>query len=238
MNRNQLFALGLVTCSAMACGAPSSPAEGDVSVAASDLTNGVVSPASRPVDGNHVEFNLFPNAKFLPCFAQYPGDSTRPPVIVVDVSRGELNDTLTLTGKNIKPGLQFDMFTVERSALRADASNDPAFKGFGLAWYQSDLHADGGGNLNTTIRTILLDQIFGFDTDVNLAPRNTFHVGFWFNNPEDAVACGFDATKPTPFNGEHRAGPLAMISVPNSSTTFGPLCAKVDWSVSPPRCEP
>ena len=43
---------------------------------------------------------------------------------------------------------------------------------------------------------------------------NTFHVGFWFNDPADAAACNFDVTKPTPFNGEHRAGPLAMISRP------------------------
>jgi hypothetical protein len=33
---------------------------------------------------------------------------------------------------------------------------------------------------------------------------------FWFNNPADAAACGF--TGVTPFNGEHQAGPLAMIS--------------------------
>src|SRR5207245_5841864 len=141
-------------------------------------------------------------------------------------------------GKNIKPGLKFDMFTVERSFLNAWAKPDANFRGFGLAWYQSDLQADGGGGMFTTIKTILLDQIFGFDTDVNLEPRNTFHVVFWFNNPQDAVACGFDASKPTPFNGDHHAGPLAMISIPNAKSALGPLCANVDWSVSPARCEP
>jgi hypothetical protein len=35
--------------------------------------------------------------------------------------------------------------------------------------------------------------------------NNTFHMGFWFNDPNDAAPCGFDVTKPTPFNGEHRA---------------------------------
>jgi hypothetical protein len=52
------------------------------------------------------------------------------------------------------------------------------------------------------------------------------------------VACGFDASKPTPFNGEHKAGPLGMISVPGARSNIGPLCTNVDWSVSPPRCNP
>ena len=68
-------------------------------------------------------------------------------------------------------------------------------------------------------------------------PTNTFHVGFWFNNPADAAACGFDATSPTPFNGEHRAGPLAMISVPDATTGLGPLCLNPDAS-QPSGCNP
>ena len=66
----------------------------------------------------------------------------------------------------------------------------------------------------------------------------TFEVGFWFNDPQAAVSCGFDPTKPTPFNGEHQAGPLAMISLPNAQTGLGPLCTKPDTSVSPARCDP
>jgi hypothetical protein len=51
-------------------------------------------------------------------------------------------------------------------------------------------------------------------------------LGFWFNNPQDAVACGFNAATPTPFNGEHKAGPNAMISVPDATTNLGPLCTQ------------
>jgi hypothetical protein len=51
---------------------------------------------------------------------------------------------------------------------------------------------------------------------------NTFNVGFWFNNPADAASCGF--TGVTPFNGEHQAGPLAMISRLDARTNLGPLC--------------
>ena len=128
-----------------------------------------------------------------------------------------------------------------RSNLLADATPDPAFTNFGFAWYQSDLEANKEGKISGTIKTILLDQIFGFDPDLsNPNPVNTFHVGFWFNNPNDANVdgCVFDVTRPTPFNGEHKAGPVAMISVPDSETNLGPLCTNPDDSHTPATCNP
>jgi len=89
------------------------------------------------------------------------------------------------------------------------------------------------------IKTILLDEIFGFDPDVRLAPTNAFHVGFWFDNPQDAAAlstCHFDPTKPTPFNGEHKAGPFAMLSVPDAKSGLGPLCTDPNNSTVPATC--
>jgi len=188
---------------------------------------------------HEIEFDLVPNPKFLNCLAQFPGDPSRPPMAHVKVTRGVLNDRLIMRIKNIKPDLAFDLFTVQRSSLLANGSPNPAFSGsFGLAWYQSDVEADDDGDGIVIIRTILLDQIFGFDPDVSLPPTNTFHVGFWFNNPQDAASCGFDVTKPTPFNGEHKAGPLAMISVPNATTDLGPLCTDPNTSTSPATCNP
>jgi hypothetical protein len=231
--------LGCIVFSALACGAPAS--SGDVtgeSTAAASSELAATAPAA-PASKDSLDFDLYLNPKFASCIAAYPSDLAHYyPQAHVHVQRGELNDELTLAGKNIKPGLKFDMFTVERSFLNAQAAVDPAFHGFGLAWYQSDLEADWNGKMDVTIKTILLDQIFGFDTDVNLEPRNTFHVGFWFNDPQDAVACGFDASKPTPFNGDHKAGPLAMISVPGGRSNLGPLCTNIDWSVTPARCIP
>jgi hypothetical protein len=200
-----------------------------------DIVQAGVNP---PAQTDVVKFDLHPNPKFLSCLAAYPNDPTRAPAVHVEVVRGTLNDGLFLRGKNIKPQLAFDLFTVENSSLSADGTPDPSFKNFGLAWYQSDLEADDDGSMRVSIRTILLDQIFGFDPNVNLPPTSTFEVGFWFNNPQDAVACGFDATKPTPFNGEHQAGPLAMITVPDATTGLGPLCTKPDTSVTPARCSP
>ncbi len=168
-----------------------------------------------------IEFDLHPNPGVVACLGTTNGPT---PTAHVTVTRGPLNDTLVIRARNIKPHLAFDMFTIQRSSLLPDGTVDPNFTNFGLAWYQSDLHADEDGTFTTTIKTILLDQIFGFDPDVALTPLNTFHVGFWFNNPKSAKNCGFDPTHPTPFNGEHKAGPVAMISVPDEDTNLGPLC--------------
>jgi hypothetical protein len=127
---------------------------------------------------------------------------------------------------HLKPHLAFDLFTIQNSNLLASGAPDPEFKNFGLAWYQTDVQADSNGEAEVAIKTILLDQIFGFDPASGLQPTHTFHVGFWFNNPDDAVACGFDPRKPTPFNGEQHAGPNAMISLPTAVTGLGPLCTQ------------
>lgn len=170
-----------------------------------------------------VEFDLHVNPKIVSCLGVSGGPA---PTAHVTVTRGKLSDTLKIEADNIRPHLAFDMFTVQRSSLLSDGTADPNFTNFGLAWYQSDLEANGKGHFSATIKTILLDQIFGFDPDVALSPLNTFHVGFWFNDPNDANTngCTFDVTHPTPFNGEHAAGPVAMISVPDENTDLGPLC--------------
>ncbi len=184
---------------------------------------------------SHTQFDLVPEAKTVACLSVRGGPT---PKAHVTVQRGSLNDTLTIEAENIKPGLSFDMFTVQRSNLLANGTPNPAFKTFGFAWYQSDLQASSAGKFKVVIKTILLDQIFGFDPDLSKTNFNAFNVGFWFNNPHDAAACGFDVTKPTPFNGEHKAGPAAMISVPDSVTGLGPLCTNPNKLTTPATCNP
>jgi hypothetical protein len=174
---------------------------------------------------DQISFDLHVNPKFAACQGVPNGPA---PAVHVTVKRGKLADTLTIEGINFLPHLAFDMFTVQRSNLLANGTPDPNFTNFGMAWYQSDLQANALGQFKTTIKTILLDQIFGFDPDAALPPTNTFHVGFWFNDPNDANknGCTFDITKFTPFNGEHHAGPVAFISLPDAQTNLGPLCTK------------
>jgi hypothetical protein len=48
---------------------------------------------------------------------------------------GKLNDTLTLELEHFKPGLAFDLFTVERSKLLSNGTVDPSTTfTFGLVW--------------------------------------------------------------------------------------------------------
>jgi hypothetical protein len=216
-------------------------ATGAMVVALSAAIGGIMVPATAAAQDkkDEVSFDLVPNPQFVNCLR---GSSSEEPTARATVIRGKLNDTLILDLDGIKPGLAFDLFTIQRSSLLSEGVPDPAFKGsFGLAWYQSDIEigkkTDDG---HVRIKTILLDQIFGFDPDAALPPTNTFHVGFWFNNPQDAAACGFPADNPakfTPFNGEHKAGPLAMISVPDPSTKLGPLCTDPDPQ-HPGACNP
>lgn len=193
--------------------------------------------AQSTVPGTH--FELFPNPKFVSCLG-VPGGAT--PKAQVTVIPGQLNDTLVIKAENIRPGLGFDLFTIERTNLLADHSVDPAFANkFGLSWYQSDLQANAQGRIQATIKTVLLNEIFGFDSDLsNPAPINTFNLGFWFNNPNDATVdgCTFDVTHPTPFNGEHNAGPLAMSSAPDAVTNLGPLCTTPNTDNQPATCNP
>jgi hypothetical protein len=176
-------------------------------------------------------FPLFPNPATVNCLR---ASSSVTPTATATVKRGPLNDQLTLTLKNFKVGLGFDLFTVQRSNQNANGTPVAGFTSFGLAWYQSDIHITGATS-TVTIKTILLDQIFGFDPDVSLAPTNTFHVGFWFDKPADAAPCV--GTVVTPFNGTHDAGPLAFITRPRANG-LGPLCTSPNLSTHPPTCNP
>ena len=183
------------------------------------LSVGSAAAQSRLAQVHKITFDLAVQPKFASCLGV---TGSAAPTATVTVTRGELHDTLTLKAYNIKPNLGFDLFTIQNTNLLANGEPDPNFVNFGLAWYQTDVQANAEGEAQVTINTILLDQIFGFDPASSLSPTHTFHVGFWFNNPEDAAACSF--TGSTPFNGEQDAGPNAMISLPNATTDLGPLC--------------
>jgi hypothetical protein len=174
---------------------------GTIIFALASIMGAAVSPvaASAQNKKDEITFDLVPNPQFVDCLRKSSYEEPRARATVI---RGKLNDTMILDLDGFKPGLAFDLFTVQRSPFLSDKTPDPNFKNvfkgsFGLAWYQSDIeigkNTDDG---HVRIKTILLDQIFGFDPDASLPPTNTFHVGFWFNNPQDAAACGFPADDP------------------------------------------
>ena len=168
-------------------------------------------------------FNLAIVPQFADCLRANPSEAPR---VRGTVIRGKQNDTLILDMDGIKPNLTLSVFSDERSLFGPDGLKDPKFHGFGLSWYQGDIstgkHDDDG---HVRLQTVLSDETFGFDPDVNLPPTNAFHIGLWFDDPESAVACGFvpNPNKPGPFNGEHNSGPLAFQTVPDGNGV-GPLC--------------
>ena len=85
---------------------------------------------------DEITFNLVPNPDTVGCLR---ANNTEEPRARATVIRGKVNDTLILDLDGIRPGLAFDLFTVQRSPLLADGSKDPAFTNvfngsFGLAW--------------------------------------------------------------------------------------------------------
>jgi hypothetical protein len=136
------------------------------------------------------------------------------------------NETMTLNASGLPPNTGFDLFITQ-------LPNAP----FGVSWYQSDLQSRGDGTASITVIGRFNIETFavapgvgaapqehpGTDASSNpaFAPVHTFHVGFWFNSPTDAVKAGCPATV-TPFNGEHTAGVQAM-STRNFPDLQGPL---------------
>jgi len=61
------------------------------------------------------------------------------------------------------------------------------------------------------------------DADMNPAtpPVHTYHLGLWFNSPNDAAAAGCPNTV-TPFNGDHTAG-IQVLNTSNFADDQGPL---------------
>jgi hypothetical protein len=188
-------------------------------VAVAVLAGSVGMAAAASSKPDETTFQMFPQAAQVNCLKPKPSSPT--PRVTVTVRRGDLNDRADIQLHGFKPNLAFDLFTIQHSPQTATGAADPN-SSVGLAWYQSDLQVGSHGSGHAQVRTVLLDQIFGVDKDVALPPTNTFHLGFWFNNPADAAQCGF--TGSTPFNGEHNAGPLAFVTRPDATTNLGPLC--------------
>jgi hypothetical protein len=146
----------------------------------------------------------------------------------VKIVSHELNETMTVNAAGLPANTDFDLFITQ-------LPNAP----FGLSWYQSDLQSDSHGNAAVTVVGRFNIETFAVAPGTGAAPTphsskdaasnpafapiHTFHVGFWFNSPADAVKAGCPGTV-TPFNGDHTAGIQAM-STRNFADLKGPLSA-------------
>jgi len=168
-----------------------------------------------------IEFDMVVSTGAATCLPQASGHVTitsQGPVEVMDVE---------VTG--LPPKTEFDFFVIQLPKAP-----------FGLSWYQGDIetNADGRGHQRFigrfSIETFIVapgsgsapvvhDQPPFPDANSNpaTAPVHTFHLGLWFNSPNDAAAAGCP-TAVTPFNGDHTAG-IQVLNTSNFPDLEGPL---------------
>jgi hypothetical protein len=138
-------------------------------------------------------------------------------------------EILKVKVKGLPPKTDFDFFVIQQP-------NGP----FGMSWYQGDIDTDDNGEGHGrfigrfSIETFVVapgsvDAPLTFEDTPNpsvsqnpkTGPIQMYHLGLWFNSPEDAVNAGCPAGH-TPFNGEHDAGPQ-VLNTSNFPNLQGPL---------------
>ena len=141
-------------------------------------------------------------------------------------SDGEAED-MTVSVSGLPPKTGFDFFVIQF----------PTGPNFGLSWYQGDIETNGAGkgvqhfrgrfNIETFIvapgMPAPAPKVFDDNATTNppTPPVQIYHLGLWFNSPDDAKAAGCPANV-TPFNGEHHAG-IQVLNTSNFLPGNGPL---------------
>jgi len=168
----------------------------------------------------HIDFDMVVSAGAKTCLPD-----ARAEVRVVD--DGTAQD-LYILARGLPPKTGFDFFVLQ-------VPKAP----FGMSWYQADVETDEHGNAFQHVRGIFSIETFTVapgsapapsvfngpfpDATVNppTNPLQMYHLGLWFNSPQDAQNAVCPATV-TPFNGEHNAG-IQVLNTSNFADDSGPL---------------
>jgi hypothetical protein len=181
------------------------------------------SAASAAPKGDRIEFDMVRSA------AAANANCLPDAQAEVKVRSKGATETMNVDVEGLPPKTEFDFFVIQ-------VPNKP----FGLAWYQGDIETDSRGeghekfigrfNIETFIvatgsasaPVVHNDGPFP-DANSNpvTAPVHTFHLGLWFNSPDDAVKAGCPGDV-TPFNGDHNAG-IQVLSTRDAPDDQGPL---------------
>ncbi|ACK52070.1 conserved hypothetical protein [Methylocella silvestris BL2] len=181
------------------------------------LTPAVAAPASQTIT-----FTMEPSPGAATCLKNARAT-------VIDHSFGDF-ENLEVLVRGLPPNTDFDLFTIQ-------VPNAP----FGLAWYVGDIVTDDKGvgvgnfvgrfNVETFIvspgavtpppQVHLTPPFPDATVGVKTAPIHTYHLGLWFNSPQDAKKANCsDAV--TPFNGVHKAG-IQVLNTDAFPVAKGPL---------------
>jgi hypothetical protein len=142
-------------------------------------------------------------------------------------------ENLEVVAKGLPKNTDFVIFNIQ-------VPNAP----FGLVWYNGDILTDSNGVGVTNIVGRFNSGTFVFSSAalpspntipsppgvlpdsktgaVTKGPVQIYHLGIWFNTPEDAIAAGCQGVVPTPFTSNHRAGPQ-ILNTGTFKDDHGPL---------------
>lgn len=130
--------------------------------------------------------------------------------------------------EGLPPNTNFDFFVIQ-------VPNAP----FGMSWYQGDIETDESGEGHQRFVGRFNEETFIVAPGAAPAPQvhnnafpdvtsnpatgpvHTYHLGLWFNSPDDASKAGCPGGT-TPFNGEHNAG-VQVLNTSNFPDEQGPL---------------
>lgn len=143
----------------------------------------------------------------------------------VSIRPGGEVDYMDVTVRGLPPNTEFNVFVIQ-------VPKSP----FGVSWYQgsiqTDKHGRGSrqfvGRFNIETFTVANNSapapaVFATDATVNppFNPIQMYHLGVWFDSTKDSGNANCPAS-PTPFNGEHNAGPQ-VFNTSNFADDRGPL---------------
>jgi hypothetical protein len=177
-------------------------------------------PALAGDDNDEFKFDLVSSAAFLPHAHGRVSIESVGPVEIMNV---------TVWG--LPANTDFDFFVIQKPTAP-----------FGLSWYQGDIETNRFGvgfqrfvgrfSIETFIVAPGVQGVLAPTPHTALPfpdanknpitpPVHTFHLGLWFNSPQDAKKAGGPDTV-TPFNGEHNAG-VQVLNTSNFRDLEGPL---------------
>ena len=171
-------------------------------------------------DDDSPKFNMVVSAGAKTCLP-----NAKATVRITSAGPVEIMDVIV---EGLPPQTDFDFFVIQ-------VPKAP----FGVAWYQGDIETDKKGRGHErfvgrfSIETFAVapgsapaPEVFnGPFPDASLNPPfnpiQMYHLGLWFNSPQDAQAAGCPGAV-TPFNGEHNAG-IQVLNTSNFPDDHGPL---------------
>ena len=182
-----------------------------------------------------VTFNMVVSAGAATCLPYATATVTITPAGTVDI--------MDVSVSGLPPNTTFDFFVIQLPKAP-----------FGISWYQGDIETDDYGQGNGefvgifSIETftvapgvgpapvVFTSPISDASSNPQTAPVHSYHLGLWFDSPDDAAANGCPNAL-TPFNGPHNAG-IQVLNTSNFPDLQGPLYQVASAPSRPLRLRP